>query len=440
MSTKIRQEKLQRAAAENASLITMLGQGLLRSHEMCPTMDELVSGLHPKKVIGLYFSAKWSSSCLGFTPKLLDLYRHVNLGCSNAFEIVFVSHDRDLASFCAQLADMPWLALPYQDRVRSAAMTKRFSILSLPALVLLDANANIITRDGIRELALHPESFPWPQPQLVDLLGNVFVNKDGQSFNFEAALSNKIILLFFSARWADEAVEFTPLLHAVYNKMKKEQKQCQVLFVSCDQSQADFNLHMRDEMGDFLAVPFEDQHRLRELKAFFGLRNLPQLSLVGKDMVLIVQDAVHRVKKDSWGLDFPWGQPAAVSEVAHTAEGLTTEPCIILFCEQLEGDEKKALVKEFIQAAKAHVKKCLDKGTIQDIFYFTAAQESSTADQLRQYCRLKTGGPPTAVIIDVADNGASYPCHARVLTEETFTNFVQQWRDGKEHGARVQAD
>jgi hypothetical protein len=81
---------------------------------------------------------------------------------------------------------------------------------------------------------------------------------------------------------------------------------------------------------------------------------------------------------------------------------------------------------------------CPSKGTIQDIFYFTAAQESSTADQLRQYCRLKTGGPPTAVIIDVADNGASYPCHARVLTEETFANFVQQWRDGKEHAFKKQ--
>jgi nucleoredoxin len=432
---KARIEKLQRATAEHASYNTLLGQGLLRGSDMCSTMDEIL----PKKVIGLYFAAQWSSSSVGFTPKLVEMYHHINEKCDDAFEIVLVSHDRDLASFCAQLADMPWLALPYQDRTRCAMMTKRFSLLSLPALILLDHDANIITRDGIRELMCQPpEAFPWPQMQLRDILGDDFVNSKGHRSNFEASLENKFVLLYFSALWVEEGVEFIPLLTSCVKKLKNQKKPIQVVFVSSDQSEADFNNHMQDELGDFIAIPFEDQERLRNLKSFFGLKQLPQLSIVGKDLEPIAQNAVDRIKKDSWGLEFPWG-PSAVCDVADSAEGLTTEPCIILFCEQLEGDEKKAVVKEFLQAAQKYEKGCVDRGKLRDIFYFTAKEECSTADQLREYCSLKRGGPPTLAIIDASDNGAVYPCRARLINESTIENFVQQWRDGEESSNRKQA-
>merc|ERR1719409_577581 len=51
----------------------------------------------PGKYIGLYFSAHWCPPCRGFTPDLIKAYKD-HLKAKN-LEIIFVSSDRDAASF-----------------------------------------------------------------------------------------------------------------------------------------------------------------------------------------------------------------------------------------------------------------------------------------------------------------------------------------------------
>ena len=71
----------------------------------------------PGKVLGLYFSAHWCPPCRGFTPKLADWYKKLTGGAlKDKLEIVFVSSDRDEASFDLYYKDMPWLSLPFDER------------------------------------------------------------------------------------------------------------------------------------------------------------------------------------------------------------------------------------------------------------------------------------------------------------------------------------
>lgn len=68
-----------------------------------------------KEAIGLYFSAHWCPPCRGFTPKLADWYSsHIAAGpLAGRADIIFVSSDRDEASFNGYLGEMPWKGEAY---------------------------------------------------------------------------------------------------------------------------------------------------------------------------------------------------------------------------------------------------------------------------------------------------------------------------------------
>lgn len=71
----------------------------------------------PDGVVGLYFSAHWCPPCRAFTPKLADWYKKLTeRAIGDKFQIVFLSSDRDDKSYKEYFAEMPWHAVPYNNR------------------------------------------------------------------------------------------------------------------------------------------------------------------------------------------------------------------------------------------------------------------------------------------------------------------------------------
>jgi len=102
------------------------------------------------KVVGLYFSAHWCPPCRQFTPILAGIYQQLQKE-KKAFEIVFVSSDKDEKSFKEYFASMPWKAIPFEDNERKGGLGQSYGVKGIPALILLDPEGNTITTDG-REL------------------------------------------------------------------------------------------------------------------------------------------------------------------------------------------------------------------------------------------------------------------------------------------------
>ena len=85
--------------------------------------------------------------CRGFTPKLADAYKA--FAAEKDFEIVFISSDRDQASFESYYGEMPWLSLPFGERDLKNKLSKKFKVQGIPSFVILDgATGEIITKDG----------------------------------------------------------------------------------------------------------------------------------------------------------------------------------------------------------------------------------------------------------------------------------------------------
>jgi nucleoredoxin len=137
-----------------------------------------------------------------------------------------VSSDRDAASFRDYLREMPWLALPYDDRRRAASLADRFGIEGIPSLVVLDPRSGeVITGDGVQTVMRDPTGsrFPWgvvsdaatgkaaaassgaaaPNAAVArqrSRLEGPLLARDGSHVE-ASSLNDKVLGLYFSASW-----------------------------------------------------------------------------------------------------------------------------------------------------------------------------------------------------------------------------------------------
>jgi len=85
---------------------------------------------------------------------------------SKGLEVVFVSSDKDEEQFKDYFKEMPWLALDFEDRKRKAQLSGMFGVSGIPALVVIDKDGSVITKDGRGPISSDPQGakFPWYPP------------------------------------------------------------------------------------------------------------------------------------------------------------------------------------------------------------------------------------------------------------------------------------
>jgi nucleoredoxin len=75
-------------------------------------------------------------------------------------EVVFVSSDRGAAEFASYYAEMPWLAVPFEDAEARAALSAKYGVRGIPTLVLLDKTGAVVTKNARAKVVSAASSFP----------------------------------------------------------------------------------------------------------------------------------------------------------------------------------------------------------------------------------------------------------------------------------------
>ena len=298
------------------------------------------------KLVLLYFSAHWCPPCRGFTPVLAELYKKLTDEGKN-FEIVFISSDRSEADFNEYFGEMPWKALPFSDRDRKAALSKKFKVQGIPNLVILNPDGSILNAKGTEAVRSDKNgtNFPWKPKSLFEILalgsGKLIDNK-GNSVD-ASSLKGKEFGIYFSAHWCPPCRGFTPVLVETYNKLKAAGKEFEIVFASSDKNQKQFD----DYFGEmpWLSLGFDDE-RSDALSTFCDVEGIPQLSIFDANGDLVSNDGRAYVSGDKEGNEFPWRPKPFNSIEMASNEDLNSETCVIGIFKTDSAEDRQFLEKK----------------------------------------------------------------------------------------------
>jgi nucleoredoxin len=122
------------------------------------------------KPFALYFSAHWCPPCRGFTPKLAEWYK---AGLKDKMEVIFVSSDRDEASFKEYFAEMPWLCLPFENKDAKALLNKACNCEGIPHMAVFNADGSLVTEDGRAAVTKDNTAASFPEGWMPQPFGDV---------------------------------------------------------------------------------------------------------------------------------------------------------------------------------------------------------------------------------------------------------------------------
>jgi nucleoredoxin len=133
------------------------------------------------------------------------------------------------------------------------------------------------------------------------LYGNSFLSHEG-TVTDEALKNVKLIGIYFSAHWCPPCRGFTPKLAEFYNNVNENGKVFEVIFVSSDQDQRQFEEYFKEM--PWLAIDFKDSRRadIKKAHSVTGIPNLVILKPDGKKLdVNARQDVVGGAQNfDNW--------------------------------------------------------------------------------------------------------------------------------------------
>jgi thiol-disulfide isomerase/thioredoxin len=102
----------------------------------------VVPSLMYLNVLFSMFSASWCPPCRKLSPRLAEIYAECLKNPDTPLEVVYVSIDRDEASFNAYLAEQPWKAIAWKDlRFVSDVLKSSFGATeSIPHVAVVSAD------------------------------------------------------------------------------------------------------------------------------------------------------------------------------------------------------------------------------------------------------------------------------------------------------------
>jgi len=402
-------------------LSALFGDTLATSDGSTVSTSDALSG---KKAVGIYFSAHWCPPCRGFTPKLAEWYT-TSLKALG-MEIVFVSSDRDEASFKSYHGEQPWLAVPYDRRDLKDSLSKKYKVSGIPTFVILDgATGDVITKDGRGAVSEDPtgKDFPWKPPTFFEAVGSEFLTgTEGDTVSIEEIQEeSKYIGLYFSAHWCPPCKGFTPQLVKAYNEHLKA-KGLEVIFVSSDRDQKQFREYF-EEMP-WKAIPMGDK-RKDKLSKMYEVEGIPSFVIVdAKTGATITTEARGSVGSDPEGAEFPWF-PKALNNMS-AGEGLGSineESALCVLLDGCSDDVKKAAKAVLEPMAEAY------KASGAELVFFYAPEQEGPVDQIRKLTKLASGtGKPQMVLLDIPDNGGFYVSPAETITADTVEGFITAFK------------
>jgi nucleoredoxin len=385
----------------------------------------------------LYFGAHWSEPCSKFLPKL-HFFHELNQKVKEDYQIIFCSLDKSEEDYNSYIEAMPWWCLPYAISTLPKLVAS-LQASRMPHLVVIDMEGKIITKEGANALKQDPtgKHFPWRPKRIVDMLPNSYRSGELSSDDENVLLSTddldeKYILLYFASHLDALSQEFTPWLVKAYNILKNKRKDFELIFVSGDASEANYDVFLKE--APICAIPFEETEAREGLEMRLDITSYPTLIMLGPrpeddddnfgDRPVINSEVRAVIENGDYITDFPF-YPKPWGDLCKTTDDINTHKCLVVFHEGGDEDEQMEVEYAVRDAAEEY-----RSGDELVKFYWACDPNAILSANIRKACNL---GPiadlPSMVLLDIPNDGTYYVSDERDITEDTIIDFLGNYKN-----------
>lgn len=190
-------------------------------------------------------------------------------------------------------------------------------------------------------------------PILVQMLSENLIRKDGDKYENVATsklLDTEVIALFFSAEYCPHCRDYKKILAKAYDNLKSLGKSFEIVFISHDRNQGDYDKHYSDM--DYLALPFSERLKKGKLARRFDVEEIPRLVMIDpKTGQATNRDADQDVQDDK---KFPFTNARSLLELMDDAVIINKKKEQIVF-----RDMRQRYIVLFICASSALCRRLL---------------------------------------------------------------------------------
>ncbi|ORM41397.1 Nucleoredoxin [Babesia sp. Xinjiang] len=410
-------------------------RGLLKSNlRRIPIGDAIEDG----SVTALYFHSNNVQRLLrekgyrDFTQNLMKIQEAMRAS-GRKFQVVYINVDQKQVDGVDHFKDMPWYALPFDDKTRISQLCQLYDITGIPSVVLVNSDGSVINDRALYLMAHKPNDFPWKVESALDLIPETLVNGNNQVVP-KSALEGKIVALYFGAGWTRSSKDFSEKLQEYHRAVgEKTDGRFEVVYVSNDKNQTDFEKELYDHNGNWLSVPFEETDARLILQQYLKVPVMPALVLLDPSGNVITPDGRFYVEADRGANALPYASylnrngKQLVEDVAVNVDAFAHQPVVIVFADDVEVEERKAAEKQLADAAESHASH--RKG--RELKFFISKTTDKRSEAVRTICGVSRNGKPQVVILDLLAQKIYYDPKLNTIDQNSILALVDGYYTGK---------
>jgi len=284
----------------------------------------------------------------------------------------------------------------------------------------LDKNGNTISTKARDSVSSDPgaRDFPWIPKTFWEQMKGQLLSSSGELVDAETQLKSTTAFgIYFSAHWCGPCRKFTPVLTETYKKLKADGKKFEIVFVSADNSEAEF----KEYFGHmpWTSIPFTDKKRIDALNQTFEVEGIPHFVLLdGSTGKVITKNARARIEMDTEGKEFPW-HPKPLNTVDEGVADINESNCLVLLDAGLTDSDIKTLEK----VAAEYSAKWKDK---EAPLLFMYGKDTPMAARVKQFANL----PEKSLLVLSIPDGTKTIQETHDVSEQGIKTFVEGFLSG----------
>ena len=267
-------------------------------------------------------------------PKLLEARKKLGHSKLSVIVVPMMKEGEDFDENTKALMEgVPMI--PKGERAQEVAKVLKpvLQDIDVPHVFMIDARdeslIKILSKNAARPIYFQTDAYPWSEEALKaeeerkeklkeEMKAKIkdlqifsenenchILNKQGEGVSLATLQTTTAVGIYFSAHWCGPCRMFTPDLIKLYNELKEAGKSFEVIFISSDHSQEDFDNYYKDM--PWCHLKFADRSYKDALSETFEVEGIPTLIILNGNGETLVDDNKSRSLPEMGADFFPWG-------------------------------------------------------------------------------------------------------------------------------------